>query len=96
MCGEPMTVLIEILMVLGMAPFGIGAPERIRTSDPRLRRAVLYPSELRAHGSDSNRFYRVSLSINFCYDHEFPQVGATGVNLVRRVISWKIPNAVST
>jgi len=33
MCGEPMTVLIEILMVLGMAPFGIGAPERIRTSD---------------------------------------------------------------
>ena len=25
-----------------------GAPERIRTSDPCLRRAVLYPAELRA------------------------------------------------
>src|SRR3990170_656628 len=28
-----------------------GAPERIRTSDPRLRRAVLYPAELRAQGA---------------------------------------------
>ncbi len=25
-----------------------GAPERIRTSDPRLRRPMLYPAELRA------------------------------------------------
>ena len=25
-----------------------GAPERIRTSDPRLRRPILYPAELRA------------------------------------------------
>ena len=28
-----------------------GAPETIRTSDPCLRRAVLYPTELRARGS---------------------------------------------
>src|SRR5213593_1937191 len=27
---------------------GIGVPERIRTSDPQLRRLVLYPAELRA------------------------------------------------
>ena len=27
----------------------IGAPDRIRTCDPCLRRAVLYPAELRAH-----------------------------------------------
>ena len=26
-----------------------GAPERIRTSDTRLRKPVLYPAELRAH-----------------------------------------------
>ena len=26
----------------------IGAPERIRTSDPRIRNPVLYPTELRA------------------------------------------------
>ncbi len=29
---------------------GFGAPETIRTSDPCLRRAVLYPTELRARG----------------------------------------------
>ena len=28
---------------------GIGAPERIRTSDLRIRSPTLYPSELRAH-----------------------------------------------
>ena len=35
-----------------------GAPERIRTSDPRLRRAVLYPTELRALRV-GGKFYRV-------------------------------------
>ena len=30
-------------------PKGSGAPGRIRTCDPRLRRPVLYPTELRAH-----------------------------------------------
>ena len=30
-------------------PFLFGAPDRIRTCDPCLRRAVLYPAELRAH-----------------------------------------------
>ena len=27
----------------------LGAPEAIRTPDPKLRRLILYPSELRAH-----------------------------------------------
>ncbi len=27
-----------------------GAPEAIRTPDPQLRRLLLYPAELRAHG----------------------------------------------
>ena len=31
------------------APEIIGAPERIRTSDPQIRSLVLYPAELRAH-----------------------------------------------
>ena len=30
----------------------LGAPETIRTSDPCLRRAVLYPAELRARGRE--------------------------------------------
>ena len=29
-------------------PYGNGAPERIRTSDPQIRSLVLYPAELRA------------------------------------------------
>jgi hypothetical protein len=33
---------------LKVNPFFCGAPERIRTSDLRLRRATLYPAELRA------------------------------------------------
>ena len=31
----------------------IGAPERIRTSDPQIRSLVLYPAELRAHARES-------------------------------------------
>ena len=31
------------------------APGRTRTCDPRLRRPVLYPTELRAHGSNAAR-----------------------------------------
>ena len=30
-------------------PFNNGTPERIRTSDPRYRKPILYPAELRAH-----------------------------------------------
>ena len=30
-------------------PFLNGTPERIRTSDPQLRRLLLYPAELQAH-----------------------------------------------
>jgi hypothetical protein len=38
-----------------------GAPERIRTSDLSLRRAALYPAELRARGDIecSRAFYRI-------------------------------------
>ena len=35
-----------------------GAPGRIRTCDPKLRRLVLYPTELRARGVDVARFAR--------------------------------------
>src|ERR1700679_632812 len=37
--------------------FGIGAPGGIRTHDPRLRRPILYPAELRAQrwGGDTTR-----------------------------------------
>src|SRR5882672_1180148 len=33
----------------GTDPVKSGAPDWIRTSDPCLRRAILYPAELRAH-----------------------------------------------
>ena len=33
-----------------------GAPDRIRTCDPRLRRAVLYPTELRVLRGKTNKF----------------------------------------
>ena len=39
--------------VPGMDPDGNGAPGWTRTSDPELRRLVLYPPELRAHSSHS-------------------------------------------
>lgn len=32
-------------------PFNNGTPERIRTSDPRYRKPILYPAELRARVS---------------------------------------------
>ena len=38
-------------------PVNTGAPETIRTSDHRLRRAVLYPAELRARGAQYNGDY---------------------------------------
>src|ERR1039458_3250620 len=42
----------------------IGAPDWIRTSDPCLRRAVLYPAELRAH-VDAGRLPRARVSVVF-------------------------------
>ena len=40
---------------LQQVPVDIGAPERIRTSDPQIRSLVLYPAELRAlaHGAET-------------------------------------------
>src|SRR6187200_2634022 len=37
----------------------VGAPGRTRTFDPRLRRPVLYPPELRAHGTCRVLVYQV-------------------------------------
>ena len=39
------SIMIELILT-GLGRFG--APDRIRTCDPRLRRAVLYPTELQA------------------------------------------------
>ena len=39
---------------LSMDPSKTGAPGRTRTCDPRLRRPVLYPTELRAHNNLRN------------------------------------------
>lgn len=44
----PMSPEQSVTYVVGIDQKGNGAPERIRTSDPCLRRAVLYPAELRA------------------------------------------------
>ena len=39
----------QLMQQAGAAPFEIGTPETIRTSDPSLRRRMLYPAELRGH-----------------------------------------------
>ena len=46
----------------GVNPFGFDEPEGIRTPDPRLRRPLLYPAELRTHkAGDGNRTHVSSL-----------------------------------
>jgi hypothetical protein len=40
----------------------IGTPERVRTSDLRLRRPLLYPAELQAHRHLSGRGERIRTS----------------------------------
>ena len=42
------------LMSVALLPCN-GAPGEIRTPDPRLRRPMLYPAELRAHKNFSNQ-----------------------------------------
>ena len=39
-------------------PMKTGTPYRIRTCDPRLRRPMLYPAELRAHASSKETYAR--------------------------------------
>src|ERR1700733_628287 len=57
---EPTTTGITIQdSTAELQPPLTGAPDRIRTCYPRLRRPVLYPDELRAH-SESNRRTRGS------------------------------------
>ena len=46
MQNKTRTMRVKYLILLRI----FGAPETIRTSDPCLRRAVLYPTELRARG----------------------------------------------
>ncbi len=41
----------EVLFLLPASTLINGAPGRIRTCDPRLRRPLLYPAELRAHNT---------------------------------------------
>ena len=40
----------------------VGTPDRIRTCDPRLRRPMLYPAELRAHGGHDDCIVSQSFS----------------------------------
>ena len=48
----PITVVTAIAPMISILTFlsiDNGTPDRIRTYDPRLRRPLLYPAELRAH-----------------------------------------------
>src|SRR5258706_14993574 len=59
---EPTTTGITIrdstaeLQPPSRTPWAVGAPDRIRTCYPRLRRPVLYPDELRAHSESNPRW----------------------------------------
>jgi hypothetical protein len=46
---------LPIVSHLSVGPSKCGAPGRTRTCDPRLRRPVLYPTELRAHANALSR-----------------------------------------
>ena len=51
------------------------APGGIRTHDPRLRRPILYPAELRAHrGGDTTRHRQAASSVPY-HDHLFRGLG---------------------
>ena len=52
---SPMSWVHCVTYVSGMDPFKDGVPGRIRTCDPKLRRLVLYPAELRAHAIESTQ-----------------------------------------
>lgn len=41
------------------------APDRIRTYDTRLRKPVLYPTELQMHGLSNNRLFIISAFFGF-------------------------------
>ena len=43
----------------------VGAPERIRTSDPQIRSLVLYPAELRARLKGANLLGRLRKGKNY-------------------------------
>lgn len=48
-------------------PAFIGVPETIRTSDPFLRREVLYPAELRGQIEVNNPYTRVAPLFQACF-----------------------------
>ena len=48
---SPMSQVRSVTHVSGSDTFAYGGPERIRTSDLRFRKPLLYPAELRDRGS---------------------------------------------
>ena len=55
------------MKVAGVSGWRVGAPGRIRTCDPRLRRPMLYPTELRARALFSRSYKdRPSTAISEC------------------------------
>ena len=50
MFGQYIWVL-KVLLLRGVKGNRSGAPEEIRTPDPRFRKPLLYPTELQAHWS---------------------------------------------
>ena len=50
MFGQYLKVL-KVLSLRGLKVNRSGAPEEIRTPDPRFRKPLLYPAELQAHWS---------------------------------------------
>ena|GEM_PF-5311996 len=64
-----------------------GAPERIRTSDLCLRRAALYPAELRAHSklmiARQFRVRNLTCAGGFCPALRSKSISADGQALVR-------------
>ena len=68
----------------------IGAPEEIRTPDPLLRRQLLYPAELQAHGRGSKiRTYDHSLPKRVRYQTAlYPEDANIKVNGINKQSPW--------
>jgi hypothetical protein len=71
--------------VLWVDPGETGAPDRIRTCDPCLRRAVLYPAELRARGRPPGKGGRIIAS-QYCGVHLRPAKRRPGHAILRGLV----------